>query len=188
MADDVFASSFPPGYWASVFDVALGVPSLSEVLAARGCYGVSRYRTGRGEYSAVSLTVSWGRSGAWVERVSAFIELGCVPRQSGPASAWSAWVPRHLLPRLLRGWPAAFSSFAATPSVNRLAGMDGFGADHSWAGLEGSGEAEWVWPDGRDQSQWRLIWAYRRLELLAWLCSWRRVPADVGVRRTRRST
>src|SRR3954454_15379911 len=119
MFHDVFASPFPPGFWASVFDVALGVPSVSEVLAARGCCGVSRYRTGSGDYPALSLTVSWGRSGAWVERVSAFISLGPVPSPLEPASAWSAWVPRHLLPRLLRGWPAALLSFAAAPSVNR---------------------------------------------------------------------
>ena len=185
---DVFDSPFPLGYWASVFDAAHGLPSVNEVLAARGCYGVSRYRTGGGDCPALSLTVSWGKSGAWVERVSAFISLGPEPRQLGPASVWSAWVPRHLLPRLLRGWPAALSSFAAAPSVDRLAGLDGFSADHSWAGPEGSGEAEWVWPDGRDRSQWQLIGAYRRLGAIAWLCSWRRVPEDVGVRRTRRCT
>src|SRR5262249_26477873 len=138
-------------------DAAHGLPSVGEVLAARGCCGVSRYRTGSGDTPALSLTVSWGRSGAWVERVSAFISLGPVPRQIEPASLWSAWVPRPLLPRRLQGWPAALSSFAAAPSVDRLAGLDGFSAHHSWAGPEGSGEAGWVWPDGRDRGQWRLF-------------------------------
>ena len=54
------------------------------------------------------------RPGVWVERVSGFISLGPVPEQLGRASVWSAWVPRHLLPQALRGWPAALSSFAAT--------------------------------------------------------------------------
>ena len=185
---EVFDSSFPLGFWASLFDAGHGLPPVGEVLAARGCSGVSRYRTGSGDCPALSLTVSWGRTGALVERVSAFISLGPVPRQVGPASAWSAWVPHHLLPRLLRGWPAALSSFAAAPSVNRLAGVDGFSAHHSWAGPDGDGEAEWVWPDGRDQGQRRLIGAYGRLALAGWLCSWRGIPAEVAERRTRRCT
>jgi hypothetical protein len=182
---DVIASPFPPGLSASMFDAAHGLPSVTAELASRGCYGVSRYRTGSGDYPALSFTVSWGRSGAWVERVSAFVSLGPIPSHLEPASAWSAWVPLHLMPEPLRGWPVAVSSFAAAPSVNRLAGLDGFSCLHSWVSPEGSGEVEWVWPNGRDRSQWRLIGAYRQLQPVAWLCSWRGMPAHLGVRRKR---
>jgi hypothetical protein len=188
MAADVFTNPFPPGYWASVFDTAHGLASVNDLLASRMCYGVSRYRTGSGDYPALSLTVSWGRSGVWVERLSAFISLDRVPQQVGPASAWSAWVPRHLLPTSLRQWPAALSTFVAAPSVDRLAGMDGFLAHHSWAGPEGNGETEWVWPDQRDRNQLRLIGSYQHLILAAWFCSWLSVNADRGISRTKRST
>lgn len=182
---DVFDSPSPLGWWASVFDAAHGLPSVKEVWASRGCDGVSRYRTGSGDAPARSITVSRGRSGAWVEWVSAFISLDPIPSQLEPLSVWSAWVPRYLLPSTLRKWSIALTSFAAAPSVNRLGGLDGFSCHHSSAGPEGSGEAECVGPDDRDRRQWWLIGAYRQLQWIAWLCSWRRLPANFEIRRTR---
>ena len=179
---DALARAFPPGRRAAVFDAAHGLPSVAEVFASRECCGVSRFREQSGEWPALTLTVSWGQSGAWVERVSEFVSLGPAPQQVEPASAWAAWVPRHLLPRPLRGWPAATAAFAAAPSVNRLAGVHGLWCDHSWASSAGTGEAEWVWPDGRDRGQWRLIGAYWRLVSISWLCSWRSPPADMKKR------
>jgi hypothetical protein len=189
-ADWPYSSPLTPDWWADRLDAVHGLPPVADVLTEHRCCGVSRFCDGGEERPDRLLTCSWAQSGVWVEAVQAWSAWGSPgPRQLPPVSRWSAWVPRCLLPRLLRGWPAAVRSFAGAPSCDRMAGFGGLMCHHTWVAPAESGCVGWVWPDeGKDCRQWRLINAYRWLRLVGWVLSWRSPPLNIKPRRTTSST